>query len=66
MSRAGSRARVSVESRPGASPVAGLILALSFAVLGLVPVRPFRELAFLMSVGSCSTPSSCERCWCRR
>jgi RND superfamily putative drug exporter len=31
--------------------VAGLVLALSFAVLGLVPVRPFRELAFLMSVG---------------
>lgn len=27
------------------------MLALSFAVLGLVPVRPFRELAFLMSVG---------------
>ena len=31
--------------------VAGLVLALSFAVLALVPVRPFRELAFLMSVG---------------
>jgi RND superfamily putative drug exporter len=31
--------------------VAGIVLALSFAVLGLVPVRPFRELAFLMSVG---------------
>lgn len=31
--------------------VAGLVLALSFAVLALVPVRAFRELAFLMSVG---------------
>jgi RND superfamily putative drug exporter len=31
--------------------VAGIVLALSFAVLALVPVRPFRELAFLMSVG---------------
>ncbi len=31
--------------------VAGIVLALSFAVLGLVPVRPFRELAFLMSCG---------------
>jgi RND superfamily putative drug exporter len=31
--------------------VAGVVLALSFAVLALVPVRPFRELAFLMSVG---------------
>jgi RND superfamily putative drug exporter len=31
--------------------VAGLVLALSFAMLALVPVRPFRELAFLMSVG---------------
>jgi RND superfamily putative drug exporter len=31
--------------------VAGLVLAVSFAVLALVPVRPFRELAFLMAVG---------------
>jgi RND superfamily putative drug exporter len=31
--------------------VAGIVLALSFAALALVPVRPFRELAFLMSVG---------------
>jgi hypothetical protein len=31
--------------------VAGIVLALSFAALGLVPVRPFRELAFPMSVG---------------
>ena len=30
---------------------AGLILALSFAMLALVPVRPFRELAFAMSMG---------------
>ncbi len=31
--------------------VAGIVLALSFAVLGLVPVRPFHELAFTMSCG---------------
>jgi len=31
--------------------VAGIVLALSFALLALVPVRPFRELAFFMSVG---------------
>jgi RND superfamily putative drug exporter len=31
--------------------VAGLVLALSFALLALVPLRPFRELAFAMSVG---------------
>ena len=31
--------------------VAGVVLALSFAALALVPVRPFRELAFTMAVG---------------
>ncbi len=31
--------------------VAGVVLALSFALLALVPVRPFRELAFMMSCG---------------
>ena len=31
--------------------VAGIVLALSFALLALVPLRPFRELAFLMSAG---------------
>jgi RND superfamily putative drug exporter len=31
--------------------VAGIVLALSFALLALVPVRPFRELAFFMSIG---------------
>ncbi len=31
--------------------VAGLVLALSFALLTLVPVRSFREIAFAMSVG---------------
>jgi RND superfamily putative drug exporter len=31
--------------------VAGIVLALSFALLALVPIRAFRELAFTMSVG---------------
>jgi RND superfamily putative drug exporter len=31
--------------------VAGLVLAVSFAVLWLVPVRPFHELAFTMACG---------------
>ena len=31
--------------------VAGIVLALSFALLALVPVRPLRELAFAMSCG---------------
>jgi RND superfamily putative drug exporter len=31
--------------------VAGIVLALSFALLALVPIRPFRELAFIMSIG---------------
>jgi putative drug exporter of the RND superfamily len=31
--------------------VAGLALALSFALLGIIPLRAFRELAFAMAVG---------------
>ncbi len=31
--------------------VAGVVLALSFALLALVPLQPFRELAFVMTVG---------------
>jgi putative drug exporter of the RND superfamily len=31
--------------------VAGLVLAMSFALLALVPVRSFREIAFAMAVG---------------
>ncbi len=31
--------------------VAGLVLALSFALLAIVPLRPFRELAFLLAAG---------------
>jgi len=40
----GSRAATSIA-------VAGGVLAASFAVLALVPLRPFRELAFIMAVG---------------
>jgi RND superfamily putative drug exporter len=40
----GSRAATSIA-------VAGGVLAASFAVLALVPLRPFRELAFIMTVG---------------
>ena len=31
--------------------VAGLVLALSFSLLAIVPLRPFRELAFLLATG---------------
>jgi putative drug exporter of the RND superfamily len=41
---AGSRAATPIT-------VAGLVLAASFALLAIVPVRPFRELAFMMSAG---------------
>ncbi len=41
---AGARAATSITT-------AGLVLAGSFALLALVPVRPFRELAFTMAVG---------------
>jgi RND superfamily putative drug exporter len=35
----------------GPVAVAGLVLAASFALLALVPIRAFRELAFMMAVG---------------
>jgi RND superfamily putative drug exporter len=38
-------------ARPSAITVAGIALALSFALLALVPVRPFRELASAVSCG---------------
>lgn len=41
---AGARAATSIT-------VAGLVLALSFALMALVPIRPFRELAFTMAAG---------------
>jgi RND superfamily putative drug exporter len=44
--------------------VASLVLAASFALLALVPVRPFRELALVMTLGCCSMPSSCAPCSC--
>lgn len=31
--------------------IAGIVLALSFAMLAIVPLRPFRELAFLLASG---------------
>ena len=47
------RSAVSVASARATTPItiAGLVLATSFALLALVPLRPFRELAFTMSVG---------------
>ena len=41
---AGSRAARSITT-------AGFVLALSFALLAIVPLRPFREIAFAMAVG---------------
>jgi hypothetical protein len=41
---AGGRAQTAIT-------IAGLVLALSFAMLAIVPLRPFRELAFAMSAG---------------
>ena len=41
---AGSRAQSAIT-------IAGLVLSLSFAMLALVPLRPFRELAFAMFAG---------------
>lgn len=41
---AGSRAASAIA-------VAGIVLALSFALLAIVPLRPFRELAFLLASG---------------
>jgi RND superfamily putative drug exporter len=47
------RSAVAVAGARAATPItiAGLVLAASFAMLALVPVRPFRELAFTMSIG---------------
>ena len=43
-----------VEAAPRASgsiSVAGLVMALSFAVLWIVPIVPLRELALMMTIG---------------
>ncbi len=47
------RSAVAVAGARAATPItiAGLVLAASFALLALVPLRPFRELAFTMAVG---------------
>jgi len=47
------REAVEVAGARAATPitVAGIVLAGSFALLALVPVRPFRELALAMAVG---------------
>jgi RND superfamily putative drug exporter len=47
------REAVEVAGAQAAMPiaVAGVILAGSFALLALVPIRPFRELAFVMGTG---------------
>ena len=47
------REAVAVGGARAASAIttAGLVLAASFALLALVPLRPFRELAFAMSAG---------------
>jgi RND superfamily putative drug exporter len=47
------REAVAVAGARAATPitVAGIVLALSFALLALVPLRPFRELAFVISLG---------------
>jgi putative drug exporter of the RND superfamily len=47
------REAVAVAGARAATPIAiaGLVLAGSFALLVLVPIRPFRELAFTMSIG---------------
>jgi RND superfamily putative drug exporter len=42
---------VGAPSASRAITVAGVTLAASFAVLALVPLRPFRELALLMTIG---------------
>jgi putative drug exporter of the RND superfamily len=43
--------RVAAERSTGAIATAGVVLAGSFALLALVPLRPFRELAFLLAAG---------------
>lgn len=47
------REAVAVGGSRAASAItgAGIVLALSFELLALVPIRPFRELAFAMSCG---------------
>ncbi len=47
------REAIAVAGARAATPItiAGLVLAASFALLALVPVRPFRELAFIVAVG---------------
>ena len=47
------REAVAVAGARAATPitVAGIVLAISFALLALVPLRPFREMAFVISVG---------------
>jgi RND superfamily putative drug exporter len=42
---------VGAPSASRAITIAGITLAASFAVLALVPLRPFRELALLMTIG---------------
>ena len=42
---------VASERATSAITVAGIVLALSFALLAIVPLRPFRELAFLLASG---------------
>lgn len=43
--------RVAVPRSTRAIGAAGITLALSFAILATVPLRPFREFAFAMSIG---------------
>ncbi len=46
-----SAIRVAVPRSTRAITAAGVTLALSFAILAIVPLRPFREFAFTMGVG---------------
>ncbi|MFP5316674.1 MAG: MMPL family transporter [Acidimicrobiia bacterium] len=43
--------RVAVPRSTRAISAAGVTLAVSFAILAVVPLRPFREFAFIMAVG---------------
>jgi len=47
------REAVAVAGARAATPIAiaGLVLAASFALVAIVPIRPFRELGFAMAVG---------------
>lgn len=47
----GSAIRVAVPHASRAISIAGLALAFSFAMLAIVPISPFRELAFAVCVG---------------